>query len=251
MTGDSGERVDIYIVKLNGVRDLLSAEEARCPRLAADELRRAELGDVGGEARADWLSARLATRIILERHAGCAIRQQPFVIEPRGRPVLRSGALAFSVAHSGGVALVAVTAPGRAIGIDIEASRVVRMKPERQAQIIAAAAVLSGRDQSQGGGKDGGAIAASFLKAWVELEAYGKAQGTGIGPVLSIALRQGPEAMRALPRLAIGHVDVGLGPNHFAAIATSQPMPGLLLRQFPSTASALQRFVSKRGRDGN
>ena len=72
------------------------------------------------QPRRRWLAARWALRRVLEGY----LRQPAAAIElevaERGKPRLRDGGgLEFNLSHSGGLALVAVTA-GRPVGVDVE-----------------------------------------------------------------------------------------------------------------------------------
>jgi phosphopantetheinyl transferase len=158
--------------------------------------------------------------------AGHAVRGLPYRITAAGRPTLPLvPAPDFSLAHTDGLALIAVGAIGP-VGIDVERSRPVKLGADRITRLIDVGAALAGA------GKDAASapVDAAVIRAWTRLEAFGKALGTGIGPLLSdydIAGRSagpratsGDRARRALEQsgLIIRDLDVGQ-PGVCAAIA--------------------------------
>jgi len=67
-----------------------------------------------------WLAARWALRRVLEGYMGRPAAAIELEIAERGKPYLRENeGLEFSLSHSAGLALVAVTA-GRPVGVDVE-----------------------------------------------------------------------------------------------------------------------------------
>jgi 4'-phosphopantetheinyl transferase len=84
--------------------------------------------------------------------------------------------LGFSLSHARGVALIGLT-PAGTIGVDVERTREVRIAAERRAAIEAAGAALGASLAGDGNTR--------FLHAWVRLEAYAKADGCGIGRLLT------------------------------------------------------------------
>ncbi|MFM9939937.1 MAG: 4'-phosphopantetheinyl transferase family protein [Hyphomicrobiaceae bacterium] len=131
------------------------------------------------------LTAHQALRLLLAARVGLVGALAPFRIGERGKPYLADGGLEFSLAHSGGRALIALSdvAPG---GVDIEARRRMTMSAPRRAAIERAAIqIAGGRELAQSAGDE------RTLQAWVRLEAAAKASGEGIGSLL--------ERLRARP----------------------------------------------------
>lgn len=169
----------IFFVDLVRSQAALDAEEARAPRLSnADAERASEIAD--GTARRLWRASRIATRLVLEHVGGPGLRRMPFRIEPGGRPRLGEGDPYFSISHTGGAALIAVSCDAP-VGVDLEESRRnLRMSGDRRRQLIRAAERLGSR-LSLSADRDG-----DVLAAWVQLEAAAKASGTGIGRLLAL-----------------------------------------------------------------
>jgi 4'-phosphopantetheinyl transferase len=145
-------------------RTLASDERARAARFVfAPDRRRFTVG-------------RAALRAILARYLETAPDTVVLGRTPEGRPTLvgtQTGALAFSVSRSAGLAVYAVTS-GRAIGVDIE--HIVRgvaadvthegvLSPDEIAALRALAP--EARDRA-------------FFVVWARKEAYAKARGLGL-----------------------------------------------------------------------
>jgi phosphopantetheinyl transferase len=131
--------------------DLIAVGDELEDLLCADELARAAR-IVPERNRVLWARSRGVLRALLARYLDRDPRELRFVLGPHGKPALYGGAgsktdLRFNLSHSGGLALVAVTA-GREVGVDIECAR------ER--------------------------YTAEFLRAWVAREAAVKCLGTGL-----------------------------------------------------------------------
>ena len=74
-------------------------------------------------ARSRWIRSRWLLRVLLARYTGGDPAALPFAAEPSGRPrLVAPGAPAFSLAHAGATALVALW-PGVGVGADVEVLR--------------------------------------------------------------------------------------------------------------------------------
>jgi phosphopantetheinyl transferase len=115
--------IDVWSIDLTavaeGVENLLSADErSRAARILPEP------------NRTLWARSRGVLRALLGRYLACDPRELRFALGPHGKPALdREGEkiddgedLRFNLSHSGGLALVAVTA-GLEVGIDIERAR--------------------------------------------------------------------------------------------------------------------------------
>lgn len=216
--------VELWAIDLPACRDALLDIEQRVPRLsAADRERATSITD--SHVRDEWLAAHVALRVVIERACGGAWRGAAFAREERGKPFLEGAPISFSLSHAPGVALIGISTSG-SIGVDVECERLVRISAERRARICAAGAGLAAGPLAHDGG-DG------FLQAWVRLEAFAKADGCGIGriltrlgivgaggrePVEAGAMRGRAASMVAEPPGAEVH-DLRLGPGRFAAVA--------------------------------
>lgn len=233
--------LELWSVDLAATAAALDEVERRTPRLAAaDAGRLAAIAapDVRRERRA----AHIALRVLLERAFGTRVRGVPFATSVTGKPALPGIAGDFSLSHCPGSALVGLAASG-AIGVDIEERRPVRIGPERRRRLIAAAAALAPCMPLPAEPE------ARLLQAWVRLEAVAKADGRGMGRLLTalglVGSRYGaPRPAGAAPALARFEVrDVAAGEALFAAVAVS-PGAGPMGRQaLPATAEAIARLV--------
>lgn len=125
-----------------------------------------------------YTACRAALRCVLAAELGATPESIAFTYNPHGKPALSAnGSLDFNVAHSGPMALIALTQDGE-IGIDIEAIR-----PELATHEVAATvftdeerALLRGVDHVE-----------QFFRLWTRKEAYLKAIGEGFAsPSLEI-----------------------------------------------------------------
>jgi 4'-phosphopantetheinyl transferase len=182
-------QIEVWLVNLAHAGPVLEVEERETPRLSnCDRDRLDAIVDLA--SRRERLAAYVALRIVLERVAGSCVRGRTFVVEAGGKPRLADMSLEFSLSHTDGFALMGVNTAG-AIGVDIERRRILRLSERHRGALQAAAAGLA--DETLGLGEDDYAV----LRAWVRLEAFAKARGTGLAHLLvQIGLR-GPDAVRA------------------------------------------------------
>ena len=235
----------IYFVDLKTSAALLQGAECATPRLAANEIARfAHLVQSRGADEAQiWRASHIALRMVLERFAGVSIRGTTYVEAAGGRPSLEKGFPHFSLAHTGTVALIAVSGAGT-IGVDIEALRSLTFTPDRR-QKLEAAAIRLAPDTTLP--KDGDA---RTLQAWVRLEAHAKAVGSGIGAALTEAgvvggIASEPKmsstnAMRAMRDLVVPG-------NYFAAVSAAALPATLQVEAFPSNKHELAEFLAAAG----
>jgi 4'-phosphopantetheinyl transferase len=155
--------------------------------LSADERQRAARFKLA-EARRRFVTSRAALRTILGHHLAVAPPDVPLVYASNGKPQLPAGDLHFNVAHSGELALVAVTTDC-AVGVDVERVRPVRQRDEIARRYFAPAEIdaILAVDQTQ--------RTAAFLRCWARKEAILKAIGTGLGyPLDAFAVPVGADA---------------------------------------------------------
>lgn len=235
------EETELWLVDLDKAAAALTAIEAATPRLSEDILRRLhQMSD--DDARRERRLAHIALRILLETRLGPGIRGTPFERSASGKPSLASSGASFSLAHTRGLALIALGDSGP-LGVDIERTRDVRMPEarrapiEREAVALAAGAPLTGLDSDT-----------RFLSAWVRIEAAAKAQGHGVGPLLERLrpdrpVEPSPEGVEGWDPGSIVVHDVGIFDGIFAALAcpAGQELP--LLRHFPQTAAEIDSLL--------
>jgi 4'-phosphopantetheinyl transferase len=232
---------ELWLVDLSTAGAALEAMEAATPRLAAvDEARFGAMSDV--PSRHDRRLSHIALRLCLERATGStACRQQAFALSPSGKPSLPDSPTRFSLSHTRGVALVAV-AHGVEIGVDIERSRPIRVMGERRAAIERAGVDLAGGRPLPDEGE------ARFLTAWVRLEAFAKAEGSGVGAHLSVIMGRRPKPSTKRGPLARGPGplqvrDLALGRGLFAAVALPEAVRTPVPARFPDEQAGLERLL--------
>ena len=145
-----------------------------------------EHGLIDGEPTADHgrLAARIALRLILAGYVGTEVLHQPFERSPSGKPSLAPAPdgcpppLHFNLSHCETAGLVAIS-PDGPVGVDIEGERRPRVNDHRRDRLIEAARVLAPLDALPPEPEW-----ASFLQAWVRLEAFAKGTGEGLGALL-------------------------------------------------------------------
>ncbi len=251
VSDDTLRAPELWCVDLAAAGSALREMERRTPRLSDwDRQNAATMGD--RDAAAQWLAAHAALRLLLERAAGARWRGMAFARQPNVRPHLEGAPVAFSLSHVAGLALIGL-APGGDIGVDVERARPVRVRAPRRGAIEAAGAALDMGRPLPDDGDD-----AAFLQAWVRLEAFAKAQGCGIGRLLTQlgmaggravapeAMRERVAAARTLARAGAVH-DLDLGPGLFAAVALAPELAVPQVRWLPSKLDGLESLLSRRG----
>jgi phosphopantetheinyl transferase len=176
--------VDIWLADIDAAGQSLDALERRFSLLTSDEHARAQ--SLLPAQALQSTRTRVALRVLLASLLGPAFARTPFLRSPTGKPSLADCCLAFSLAHSGNVALLGLSTDGP-VGVDIETRTRVEVHPERRRAIEAAAMALAPDVPLPERGD-----APRFVQAWTRLEALAKATGTGIGPLLASLGLQGP-----------------------------------------------------------
>ncbi len=167
------EEAHIWAVRLNVTTPQF---DSLATVLSSDERHRAEQFRLDAP-RQRFVIARAALRILLSRYFGVTPAEVAISVDAYNKPRLadeqHATGLRFNVAHSGNLALVAIT-HGCEIGVDVERLRIVRhalhisqryFHPAEVAAIVAAAPAA--RD-------------AAFMRCWTGKEAVLKAIGTSI-----------------------------------------------------------------------
>lgn len=237
------EVVELWLMGLDALAEPLALLEDRDPLCPSGELDRLD-----DERRV----ARMALRRLLARTFGRHAARQHFVAGAHGKPALPGLPGDFNVSHTAvepavvlaplaGNRTLALIGLGRvaAIGVDLEPERTVRIDRRRRTMIHEAAILVAG----------GQALPefdeARTLQAWARLEAWGKANGRGIGRTLThFGIRgQGQERSGSLdlPQTVEGLCvhDLPLGPRLFAAVAMPRGVALPIVRVLPSDPAAL------------
>jgi 4'-phosphopantetheinyl transferase len=161
--------VDLWFARLPESHGSLNA------LLSVDEMRRAMRFRFDRDA-ANFVARRGLLRMILANYTGMQPSQLAFTYSPFGKPALDRNVygLRFSLSHSGELAVYAVSR-GRDIGVDIERLQQTILEVPTIAESFfsekeIASLNLTAADQRE----------EVFLHLWTQLEARGKATGTGI-----------------------------------------------------------------------
>jgi 4'-phosphopantetheinyl transferase len=260
-SGDHGKAVgkfnrlrtvmELWLVDLEGSARGLEELERETPRLGVDERSRAQRLRDPAERR-HRLAAYTALRIVLERVGGPRLRGRPLIRTAAGKPGLGAEAPTFSLAHTGGMALIGVARAGP-FGVDLETERPIAMSHRRREETIAVGSGLTGHTPGDAGNHR------AVLQAWCRIEACAKARGSGVSGLLTeLGLRQSggrrlplagiETSARQLAReagLKIGDLELPLG--LFGAVAgTGRALP-VRPRRFPAHARAISRLLGARG----
>lgn len=140
-------------------------------------------GFVSAPARKRYVAGRVLLRELLGELLGVSPAELRFEADPSGKLRLSGlwrGALEFSVTHSGELAAVAASR-GRALGIDVEVIRPIRMVAE------IAKRYLDPATAERIGRLHGSARDVAFLRSWTRLEAAAKVTGRGMSAILDLA----------------------------------------------------------------
>jgi 4'-phosphopantetheinyl transferase len=194
------------------------------------------------------LAAYAALRIVIERVGGAQVRGLRFLRSAGGKPRLRAAGPAFSLSHSGSLALIGV-AQAHAIGVDLEEARTLAMSTRRREEIVAVGAGLAARPA---GNADSDA---AVLQAWCRLEACAKARGQGVARLLTeFGLRDARGRQLALADIeaaakslvcptGLAVRDVKLPPGLYGAVAYAGSDAPPRQRRFPADRRAITRLL--------
>jgi 4'-phosphopantetheinyl transferase len=160
--------VNVYGVRLDRAEaDIVSLRKLLSPR----EQERAERLRRGYRCR--YTVCRAALRQILAARVKAAPQSLTFANGPHGKPELAGGP-SFSVAHSGELALIAVSVGTLSLGVDIE-----RIRPERRVSGLIGR-FLSPSERQELECLSGERLVDAFHWCWTAKEAYLKALGVGL-----------------------------------------------------------------------
>jgi 4'-phosphopantetheinyl transferase len=170
---------EIHVWRVSLTRTLPSMAQLR-QVLSADELARAKRFRFQSD-RDRFVACRGTLRRILARYLSVSPGQVGFCYSQHGRPSLDrvhehscgiEAVLDFSLAHSGHLALIAVSS-GRRVGVDLE-----RLRSDLSLDTIAQS--FSQREQDELRGLPAHERHLGFFRCWTRKEAYLKARGEGL-----------------------------------------------------------------------
>jgi 4'-phosphopantetheinyl transferase len=218
----SGDALHVWAVPLDRGRATSTTLDER---LSPDERDRAD-GFALVKPRQTFVAGRVALRSLLGEYLQLPPEQVPIVLESNGKPRLVGGDVRFNLAHSGNLALVAVTR-GCEIGVDVELVRPIDHAHEIAARNFHAAEQAAIRVATAA------ELPAIFMRLWTRKEAVLKALGTGLGYPLdafdTAVDESGGGGWISLP--AHGSLadcrcwlqDIDAGSDYRAAVATLEP----------------------------
>lgn len=169
--------VEIWLVDLQTALPALLALEADTGLLSEHD-RAGVAGVVDQDTAVRRLAGVIGLRLLMSGLVGRDMASRPFLRSVQGKPRLPDGDCHFNLSHSGYSALIAFST--HPVGVDLESPRVVHFD-ERRRRLIEAAAVAIGDAAPLSGSND----QQRLLQAWTRLEALAKADGCGIGRVLT------------------------------------------------------------------
>jgi 4'-phosphopantetheinyl transferase len=170
-------------------------------------------------ARRRWIASRGVLRMLLGAYVGAQPSALRFALEAHGKPTLAlpaAGRLRFNLAHSGGLAVYALSEIG-AVGVDVELVNRRALSTQRLDRAPA-------RRMARGGSAerpldlDPRASRRELLRAWVRYEAEGKRLGVGARNADRWAGARGSRPWIAeleLGEEAVGAVALALAPVDF------------------------------------
>jgi 4'-phosphopantetheinyl transferase len=169
--------------------------------------------------RQSFVATRVALRSLLGRYLDLAPREVPIAFGPNGKPQLAAGDLHFNLAHSGDLALIAVTRQGP-LGVDLEQLRPMTSAIElaqRNFHPRELAAIRDAADADR---------SRTFLRCWTRKEAVVKALAVGIGHPLDTfdVLREVAEVSTTSRGAQACYLhDLAPSAGYLAALATTSP----------------------------
>jgi 4'-phosphopantetheinyl transferase len=232
--------VDIWSVRLGGPPPdgawaaLSDAERDRARRMRLPAVRR------------DFVLSHYATREVLARYTAMAPAALEFRRGPHGKP-RAAGPVEFSLSHTDGLALIAVSAVD--VGVDVEIIRETPLADRLISRCLTAAeqaAVARADDKTT-----------AFLRYWTAKESYAKGLGIGLAePLENLEVRWDGHATARFART--GEPDrrwrlstLAVGPQHIAAVAVHTPGPDVAVpvrySEWPPLSST--RLAGPRHRD--
>lgn len=237
---DGFSGLELWFADLDAAGPALEAVEKSVPRLAEADKKKIA-ASAAGTMRAERRAAHIALRLLIERAFGASWRRVPYELLGTGKPVLEGAPGSFNLAHVDRFALIGLSATGP-IGVDLEPRRAIQIPDERRERIERAAIALAhGAPLPQ-------EPEARFLQAWVRLEATAKADGSGIGRLLTgvgIIGERGVQEDRATEiaaRFGVYDVEAGEGCRAAVALAPGETPP--VPRRLPETAEELVRLIA-------
>jgi 4'-phosphopantetheinyl transferase len=226
MVAPAVDEVEIWIVEVNAGTDA----RAEVATLSAQETER--YATLDHDARPIAMTTRAALRQVLGKHLALAPADVQIVEGDDAKPTLTGKELEFNVAHTTGVALIAVAQV--AVGVDVE--RIEIIAPNEFDDIVAF--VLTERELDELGRLPKGERLDAYYRVWTRKEAFVKATGEGIAgrPLPEVVVGVGVPALievigmaeHELARWTV--VDVDLPAGYVASLVVRHRTPRVRVR---------------------
>jgi 4'-phosphopantetheinyl transferase len=155
-----------------------------------------------------WIVSRAALRIVLAGRLATHPEDIELAVGPHGKPEIAGSPVRFNLAHSGDLALIALTSDLE-VGIDVERTSRRSTAVERSLT-PAERASLDGDDRH-----------VELLRIWCRKEAMAKADGGGLG--------WAPEAFDTTAPGDLSLSDLALDDGYVGAVALTGPLPEIAL----------------------
>lgn len=240
--------VELWLIDLSAAAAALDKIERTVPRLSIVDLEKIEAVSDTGLAR-ERRATYIALRVLLERAHGGAARMVPYTYSDAGKPHLPGFDGDFSLSHAPGFALVGISRIGP-IGVDLEGPRDAKISNERRERIESTAMALVPGVPLPSAGE------MRLLQAWVRLEALAKAEGCGLGRLLTRygilgASGGAPDASAYAVRGVIEGsrlrvVDLKFEQQLLGAVALAGLHGELSPRMFPDKADAIGALLTQK-----
>lgn len=211
---DTPNPTQLWLVDLERASPALLALEAGRASLAPGDIARLH-AIVDAPRQRQRRSATIALRLVLEGFFGASLRGIDLPRDEFGRPHLPTPFIgSFSSAHTSSHALIAASRLSP-IGVDLEGPRQLVMPDARRLILQRAAATLNRQPLPV-------EPTACFLQTWVRLEALAKADGRGIGHLLTRIGAIG-QARRALTQTQLGSASALADSHHLVVHDLAMP----------------------------
>ncbi|HWB43962.1 MAG TPA: hypothetical protein VG900_00835 [Hyphomicrobiaceae bacterium] len=242
---------ELWLVDLDLAAPVLRELESDLKLLGPADIARAQRLNDPRERRRR-IAAYTALRIVLDRVLGSGIRGRDFVRTPSGKPRWERTQVDFSLAHSGGLALIGLDRR-HPIGVDLEAPRAAKPPQSAREKIMAAARGLARKPVPGSNPGDGDP---AFVQAWSRLEAFAKVRGDGLARTLAALGVRGtrgrqkpvPAEIESIARqnarqAGVRVHDLSLPRGYCGAIACAGPPPRV--RPLPTGRDTLHRLLRR------
>jgi len=229
MVTPASDEVEIWVVALHAGAEA----EADVATLSEQEAERYATLDC--DARAIAVRARATLRQVLGRRLAAAPADVRIVEGADAKPTLAGRELEFNVAHTDGLAVIAVAHV--AVGVDVE--RIEAIAPDEFDDLVAF--VLTERELEELARLPEQERLAAYYRVWTRKEAFVKATGEGIArrPLPEIVVGVGPPALVRVVGMRAGElacwsvVDLDVPSGYVASLVARHSRLRVTARRWP------------------